>query len=297
MHACVIGAGVAGGACARRLHEAGVGVVVLEKARGAGGRTSTRRLGGLRFDHGAPVITPADGLDGLGVPLSPFADGLVPAGAMNMPAKVLCNGLDLRTQVQVAGLATDGTVSDTEGTSFGPFDYVLVTAPAPQAVVLLEPVAPALAARAHEVVFAPCWSVMAAWDDPLGMGRQWYRPAAPAVLEWAGAEAGKPGRVPGERWVLQAGAAWSAAHLEDDADIVTAALLAAFTDEVAGGEVPVPAVAAAHRWRYAQPERTLLERYLLEGRFGAAGDWCGGDDVGAALASGRALADAVLAVG
>ncbi|RCS59534.1 NAD(P)/FAD-dependent oxidoreductase [Parvibium lacunae] len=58
----VIGAGLAGAVCAQTLHAAGHQVVVLEKARGVGGRMSTRRisteLSGLglvpvTFDHGA----------------------------------------------------------------------------------------------------------------------------------------------------------------------------------------------------------------------------------------------------
>jgi photolyase PhrII len=51
--AIVIGAGLSGLTAARTLREQGVDVTVLEKARGAGGRMSTRRDGEHRFDHGA----------------------------------------------------------------------------------------------------------------------------------------------------------------------------------------------------------------------------------------------------
>lgn len=297
MTVCVIGAGVAGAACARRLHEGGADVVVLEKARGVGGRMSTRRVEGRAFDHGAAVIAPADGLEALRVPLEPFADGLVPAGAMNAPVKALCDGLDVRTQAQAAHLEMDGTVRAADGTVFGPFDRVLVTAPAPQASHLLRPVAPVITRRARAITFRPCWTVMAAWAEPLALPIGWHRGHAPGLLAWAGAEAGKPGRAPGERWVLQAGGSWSHANLEADKAAVIAAVLVAFAEEVAGGPVPAPALTAAHRWLYAHPERTLQEHVLVEGRFGAAGDWCGGHDVGAALTSGLALADAVLASG
>lgn len=60
----VIGAGLAGLAAASSLGEHGVDVVVLDKARGPGGRGSTRResLGGrtLSFDHGAQYFTVRD---------------------------------------------------------------------------------------------------------------------------------------------------------------------------------------------------------------------------------------------
>ncbi len=53
----VIGAGMAGLACAAALHAAGLDLTVFDKGRRAGGRTATRRVDGMAFDHGASVIT------------------------------------------------------------------------------------------------------------------------------------------------------------------------------------------------------------------------------------------------
>jgi predicted NAD/FAD-dependent oxidoreductase len=53
----VIGAGIAGLACAREIARADVAVTVFEKARGLGGRLATRRDGNLAFDHGAQYLT------------------------------------------------------------------------------------------------------------------------------------------------------------------------------------------------------------------------------------------------
>jgi predicted NAD/FAD-dependent oxidoreductase len=57
MHIAVIGAGIAGLACARRLVDGGHDVVVFERSKGPGGRAATRRteIGG--FDHGAQYLT------------------------------------------------------------------------------------------------------------------------------------------------------------------------------------------------------------------------------------------------
>ncbi|MBC7939825.1 MAG: FAD-dependent oxidoreductase, partial [Chitinophagaceae bacterium] len=61
-HVAVIGAGVAGAACASSLRQAGMNVTLFEKARGVGGRMATRRARWLgadgqaqdaQFDHGA----------------------------------------------------------------------------------------------------------------------------------------------------------------------------------------------------------------------------------------------------
>jgi photolyase PhrII len=52
----ILGAGLAGIACARTLHEQGVRVTVLEKSGGVGGRIANRRVEGASFAHGAPVL-------------------------------------------------------------------------------------------------------------------------------------------------------------------------------------------------------------------------------------------------
>lgn len=56
----VVGAGLAGLACARVLHEAGVPVRVFESQRAPGGRLATRRFAAASFDHGAQYLTAGD---------------------------------------------------------------------------------------------------------------------------------------------------------------------------------------------------------------------------------------------
>lgn len=60
LHFAVIGAGMAGVACARTLLQAGHRVTLLEKSRGFGGRMSTRRTEFGGFDHGAQYFTVRD---------------------------------------------------------------------------------------------------------------------------------------------------------------------------------------------------------------------------------------------
>ena len=57
MRAIVIGAGVGGIAAAIRTARLGYGVTVLERADGPGGKLSTFRLGGYRFDRGPSLFT------------------------------------------------------------------------------------------------------------------------------------------------------------------------------------------------------------------------------------------------
>ena len=59
-HIAVIGAGIAGIACARTLTQAGHRVRVFEKSTGAGGRMATRNSPFGSFDHGAQYFTVRD---------------------------------------------------------------------------------------------------------------------------------------------------------------------------------------------------------------------------------------------
>ncbi|MEV0199707.1 NAD(P)/FAD-dependent oxidoreductase [Nonomuraea sp. NPDC050691] len=81
----VVGAGMAGLACAVRLHEAGMAVRVLEASDGVGGRVRTDVVDGFRLDRGYQVFNTAypearrvldiDALD-----LRPFASGVIVQG-------------------------------------------------------------------------------------------------------------------------------------------------------------------------------------------------------------------------
>ncbi|MCX7232259.1 MAG: FAD-dependent oxidoreductase, partial [Burkholderiales bacterium] len=59
-HLAVIGAGMAGIACARTLVQAGHTVQLFEKSRGVGGRMATRSSLFGSFDHGAQYFTQRD---------------------------------------------------------------------------------------------------------------------------------------------------------------------------------------------------------------------------------------------
>jgi renalase len=56
----IIGAGIAGLACAQALTQAGQNVILLDKSRGVGGRVATRRLHATHADHGTCYLSPAN---------------------------------------------------------------------------------------------------------------------------------------------------------------------------------------------------------------------------------------------
>ena len=363
----VVGAGLAGLACARALAADGARVTVLEKSRGFGGRAATRHTarGGdgaptasaLAFDHGAQYATARDARfaaqleawRALGVAAEwagrfvALAGGIAgPPGGSARPVRRWVGvpgmqafgralaadagalGVGLVRGVRVAAVqrGRDGlwTATADDGATHGAFDAVIVAAPAPQAVPLLAE-RPALAARVAAVRMTPCWSVMMAVAEPLGLpfdgafvnaptGEATDRagslvgpagpdaPDAPA-LAWIARDSAKPGRAlpdgVAETWVLHAGAAWSAAHLEHDAEDVARRLLVELAREA---RVPVHAPIvhlAAHRWRHATPDPAVEATVLWDAEtgLGACGDWCGGPRVEGAYLSGLAAAERV----
>jgi len=117
----IVGTGMAGLACARRLASAGVAPVLFDKGRGPGGRLATRRAEGLQFDHGAQYVTARDpgfagvlqGLQTQGV-AAPWPDGsgrtrLVGVPGMSGLARAMAQGLDVRQQRQVTSIRPVGT--------------------------------------------------------------------------------------------------------------------------------------------------------------------------------------------
>ena len=116
------------------------------------------------------------------------------------------------------------------------------------------------------------------------------------MLGWAARNTSKPGRPPGEAWVLHARPEWSEAQLENEPGEVESLLLEAFGDALAR-PLPPPRFITAHRWRFALPDPPLGRPCLYDPEvgLGAAGDWCGGPRVEGAFLSGLALARQLLA--
>jgi hypothetical protein len=341
----VVGAGMAGIACARTLAQAGHDVTVFEKSRSAGGRMSTRSTNFGGFDDGAQYFTVRDPrfalaletAKGIARPwsanlvrvLDPFgrvaAAGLparephwVPTPGMNALVQHWAQPLEAEERLKLETLVTrierdtltpklwqlrttgmPGT-PDAEHVYSG-FDAVLLATPNPQAQALLEnsAQAPKLAREIGKVRVAPCWTLMLAFPQAVQpnlahLGPQWN--AARSThhrIAWLARESSKPGHAGVERWTVQASAAWSYEHLEDDAARVQGKLLRAFA-EVTGIRAE-PSFAAVHRWRYAQTIQPLGQSHLFDkvAAIGACGDWCIGHRVEDAFVSGLELALAV----
>lgn len=305
----VVGAGLAGLACARRLSQAGLPVRLFDKGGAPGGRIATRRREDATFDHGAQYFTVreasfaavVDAAAGQGaaarwVPRWPGGEQELRTlwvgapGMASLPA-ALGAGLDLSLRCRVTELSREGdcwVLRDDLGRRLGPFAFVVLAMPAPQAAALAAG-ATTLAARVGAVPMAPCFAAMLAFEAPLELDfdADWREDP---VLPWVARNSAKPGRRGLDAWVLHADAEWSRGRLEAPQAEVQAALVQRF-EQRAGRRLPPIAHASLHRWRHARVEAPLGEPWAAD--WGASlafcGDWCLDARVEAAFLSGDAL--------
>jgi predicted NAD/FAD-dependent oxidoreductase len=203
-----------------------------------------------------------------------------------------------RWQIHTVGRITEASH---DRHTFSGFDQVLLAMPAFQARELLQnsDLEDKWVQRIGAVQVAPCWTLMLAFPQAMqpgmsSLGPQWN--AARSThhrIAWLARESSKPGRESIERWTVQASAAWSQEHLQDDAQRVQAKLLRAFS-EVTGIRAE-PTHAVTHRWLYAQTTQALGKSHLWNAKtgIGVCGDWCTGNRVEDAFISGLELALAV----
>jgi predicted NAD/FAD-dependent oxidoreductase len=328
----IVGAGVSGLACAQALREAGRQVLLLERARGVGGRCATRRLGDQTIDFGPSFLhgrdpgflaalraVPATRLpgwpavvEGLGQPCQPeafipgeerlaFAEGVVAF------PKSLTRGLDVLLEQDITRLEQAGhelLLETAAGEEHQAPIVVLALAAEQSRRLLLTMGTPAPSVRGAAALLGlshsqACLTLMALYPEEVPRPRwQVCFPQESKVLQLVSHDSSK--RPPGARvaLVLQARPAWSRAHLEDPA---WAAALLEEAGEVVGPWAAKPSTQAAHRWTWARDDRSaeLAAPMLLElpggARLGLCGDrFAPGGGVEAAWCSGRALAARII---
>lgn len=312
----VIGAGLSGLLAASTLHAAGRRVLVLEKARGVGGRLASRRIEPHTGDHGAQFFTAHDPAfqervaawetagvvrrwsTGFTGPDGDFRDNGIPryrgVPGMTGIAKHLARGLDVRTQSRVSRLqASDGAWTATrEDGARHEAAAILLTAPVPQSLALLEagevtlpePIRSDLA----QIDYAPCLTLLAELDGPSRIpepGGMWM---SGEPLLWI-TDNRKKGVSTGPDTLvtIHGGQEFSTEHWDDSETTATAALL----------EAAQPWLGSAvqrthlHRWRYSVPRRVHPEPCLVldtPALLAFAGDAFGGPRIEAAALSGIA---------
>lgn len=337
----VIGAGMAGLVCAQQLTQAGYTVVVVEKSRGLGGRVATRRLHGTCADHGVPYLEIQGQLLGQLVqvlcdnllqvwtdmvyeqsqgqqlqPASLSPQYIAPTG-ISAIAKFLATDLEICLNQRVIAIAP--TIDNNWRLTLEPTKTdqvvetpqeliaraVVVAIPAPQALMLLEPLAETglptvFLDNLRSVEFNPCLSVIAGYPA-FGLHQA---PAWKAVtfiddpdLAWIGLDSSK--RMIAEQspvFVVHSSGKFAQRHLEERDLHPAGHQLLQRAAECLLPLLNTPEWMQVHRWRYAFPSRPWHESYLSAGTplpLVCCGDWCGGNNVESAMNSGLAAAEQI----
>ena len=322
----VIGAGIAGSMAARTLLDHGHEVVVLDKGRGPGGRTSTRRRGSdptARHDHGCQVLrlrgdhrrtlTRSWIDDGIVTPWRPRlrqADGTVGPPSddwyvgnprMNALVSHLQSDLRVRFGQLVATLRRDSEgwhALDDEGHVIESAPRVVLALPAPQAQRLLEtsiddlssPIDPGLIERLADVKFDPTWTFMTHGVD-VDPGFDVAADPTPEV-SWICRDASRPGREDAGAWTMHASPDWTRRHVDLDKEEVEPHLRL-MAEGILGTSLPR---GDAHRWRHSLVTHPAGIDHLAteDGTLMLCGDWCLGNRVEHAIESGIAAAGRIL---
>lgn len=328
-HIAVIGAGIAGLSCAKRLQSAGHHVTVFEKSRGAAGRMSTKRGEsergeGWQCDTGAQYFTARDprfhaevqrwvslGVASIWSPTfavfgtapntshgyrdNESPQRFVGTPRMTAPARLLANTLTIQSQTTIQAIQREGAHwrlhSAEHGIISPSFDAVVLAVPAPQALPLLAAIHSDFAVLAEQIRMRGSWAFALRYDEPLALPFQ----AAfvnEGPLRWVAEDSHKPGRKGSCCWLLHASAEWSEAHLETTNTEVAEHLIAAFV--ALGGRRPD--AWSSHRWRYADSEKPLKlgATWDEQQHLGVCGDWLNGGKVEGAWLSGLNLAEQIL---
>ncbi len=323
----IVGAGVAGLACAHELVDAGAAVTVFEREAFPGGRAATLINGVGPYDHGAQYLTAterpfvevlerwqAGGIvqrwpgrivafeNGGTRDATASAERFVGVPGMRRLGVFMAQGIEVRYSMPIARLqpCADGWRLLAEGSDAdrpGPFDAVLLAAPSPTAAALLAGLTP-LAELAAAVNWDPCWAVTMALAQGSGADFEGAFINDDPILGWAALDSAKPrrGQVEGvaERWVLHARPQWSRRFGDLDEPDINYWMVRSFSARLRRNLNPLHV--RALRWAHATPVNPLPQLCLWDDvrRLGMAGDWCGAPRIEGAYLSGRALAAAAL---
>lgn len=307
MKIALIGAGAAGAACVSVLRSRGADFCVFEKSRGVGGRLCTRRVSdvipghNLLFDHGCPSFRLTKKLQEqlaqlIGAHTLKQLNEREWVSTPSMPQliKELLGSTPIQTQCEIAAvigapgewyLVEKQKDNNENPRRHGPFQKVVLTAPAPQALNLLRNTEHDWAASLNDVQYSTCWVLLTSLR--LSPSTE-FRPSQ--IFSSIRCQNLIPERSQFENitnWVSCTNPDWSQQHLEQEASEVHK-LLREELFRALGHEPSEILYSNVHRWRYAQVTKSLSTPYLHDSSetIFYTSDACLGNGVEGALSSG-----------
>ncbi|WP_445428735.1 NAD(P)/FAD-dependent oxidoreductase [Alishewanella sp. HL-SH05] len=322
MTLAVIGAGMAGLSCAFALQQAGQQVAVFDKARGAGGRMSSKRSAEGYLDLGAQYFTARQPLFQQQVaqwlkqgvvnrwlaPMYQYRAGQLAASpdaeqrfigtpAMHSPLRAMADTLECHFNCRVSTIthtAEGWFIQNEHAEQFGPFAQVILAIPPAQAATLLPP---PLTVTLPTHLLQPCWAVSLQLSKATqhAAGGIFVKEQALGV-SWISRQNSKPGRSVAENWLVHFTPEFSQQHLEQDAVFwqqqaqhALCKILGLANDSISVNS------ALCHRWLYAQQQQmpdSNFQDAIAPGLW-LAGDWTRGGRVENAWLSGYELAQRI----
>lgn len=308
----IIGAGISGANLASKLQNAGLDVTLFEKARGPGGRTSTRRFqdGGESYsiDHGAQYI------DVSSSEFQKFIDQLekerivekftklgdqktyVAVPAMNSIAKYLAKDLNSKYCARVGYIKRKNgknSLFDFKDELLGDFDLVISTAPPKQTAEVFRgfdefSFLSEIEMKAHFAIM-----LISGKTDEFHFTEKHLEDS---MLNWIGINSKKPQRGDTLAIIMHTNFKWSLENQDMDRDEITRLALEELEKQT-GFKDDKPIYEACHRWLYGRTLEPLSKDFIYDeaNQLACCGDYMLGDDIEAAYLSSSRLADTVIA--
>ena len=303
----IVGAGLSGLTIANVIGDHAE-VTVFEKARGVGGRMSTRYADEFYFDIGAQFFTARN--KHFKQFLAPhFSSGLVQewqgkvvtfekgkemsdriwfephyvaTPGMNHLCKKLAENIKIHLNCDIAPLGEKSKhgweLFDKNGNELGCYNWVISTAPPVQTTHLFDNFLPQDSSLSQSK-FLACYSLM------FGFRKKWEHSWMAAnilnsPLEWIAVNSTKPGRNHNlTTLVVHSSNKWAEAHVEDDLE-KTEYFLRDELQQILKFDISDPEYFSLHRWRYALLDKPNSDKIKNEYYYdevlqlASVGDWC-----------------------
>lgn len=314
----IIGAGISGLLCASELQRAGMRVRLVDKGRGFGGRMATRRMAGARLDHGAQFFTVRDQR------FQRYVNEWLDAGfirewfrhspkdsnpkgyprycgvhGMTDAPKFLAQSLQVERSERIVELSReiDTWVARSDTGSQYTAGYLVITAPAPQAVSLLDTSGLKYAgddeAGLRAIRYAKGLTALAILDGPAALPENGIVQLFKSPLSLVADNQVKGISPEVNAVTIHADADFAEAHWDSPDELRGPLMLEAAAPWLGDGVV---VDYSCHRWGFTTPLNPWHQKHFTNPalRLTLAGDSFGGARVEGAALSGIEAAQAVL---